>query len=159
MWAGILGDRVIGPKFLPASLNADVYLELLTGNLEEELESLPVAMYHDMWYQHDGAPAHYAIRVREYLDQRFPGQWIGRGGPVAWPPRSPDLTPPDFFLWGYLKNAVYAVECNTREEMVTRIEEVFRTVTSQMLHNVRRSVFRRARLCIEKGGQHFEPFL
>jgi hypothetical protein len=24
-----------------------------------------------------------------------------------WPPRSPDLTPPDFYLWGAAKSAVY----------------------------------------------------
>ena len=33
----------------------------------------------------------------------FDEKWIGRGGPVAWPPRSPDLTPPDYFLWGFVK--------------------------------------------------------
>ncbi|PNF27274.1 hypothetical protein B7P43_G05160, partial [Cryptotermes secundus] len=31
---------------------------------------------------------------------------IGRGGPVTWSPRSPDLTPLDYFLWGYVKNSV-----------------------------------------------------
>lgn len=36
--------------------------------------------------------------------QEYPICWIGRGGPVLWPPRSPDLTHLDFFLWGYLKN-------------------------------------------------------
>ena len=50
--------------------------------------------------QHDGAPAHFALDVREYLDNVFPNRWIGRGGPVQWPPRSPDLTPMDFFIWG-----------------------------------------------------------
>jgi hypothetical protein len=25
-----------------------------------------------------------------------------------WPPRSPDLMPPDFFLWGLLKGCVYS---------------------------------------------------
>lgn len=32
---------------------------------------------------------------------------MGTGGPVFWSPRSPDLTPMDFFLWNYLKNLVY----------------------------------------------------
>ncbi|KAJ4439237.1 hypothetical protein ANN_07357 [Periplaneta americana] len=38
---------------------------------------------------------------------RFSGRWIGRGEPTSWPPRSPDLTPLDFFLWGFLKDQVY----------------------------------------------------
>ncbi|GFW47015.1 hypothetical protein TNCV_3486271 [Trichonephila clavipes] len=33
---------------------------------------------------------------------------ISRFGPVNWPPRSCDLTPLDYFLWGYLKALVYA---------------------------------------------------
>jgi hypothetical protein len=34
-------------------------------------------------------------------DNNYEGKWIGRGGPVAWPPRSPDLTPSDFFMGLY----------------------------------------------------------
>ena len=51
-----------------------------------------------MWYQHDGAPAHFSIAARQVLNDKYPNRWIGRGGPVPWPPRSPDLTPLDFFL-------------------------------------------------------------
>jgi len=38
--------------------------------------------------------------VTTFLDETFPGRWVGRGGPTAWPPRSPDLTPLDFFCMG-----------------------------------------------------------
>jgi hypothetical protein len=44
-------------------------------------------------FQQDGAPL---ITLRDYLGIRFPGRWIGRAAPIAWPPRSPDLTPMDF---------------------------------------------------------------
>ena len=47
-------------------------------------------------FQQDGAPPHYLGEVREYLNTPFPGRWIGRAAPIAWPPRSPDLTPKDF---------------------------------------------------------------
>ena len=33
---------------------------------------------------------------------------IGLGHDMEWPPRSPDLTPCDFFLWGYLKGKVFS---------------------------------------------------
>lgn len=42
-----------------------------------------------------------------YLSQRFLEKWFDRGGPIAWPPRSPDLTTLGFFLWGFIKNVVY----------------------------------------------------
>ena len=49
-----------------------------------------------MYFQHDGAPPHNTRHVREYLNESFPNRWLGRGGPVAWAPRSPDLTPLDY---------------------------------------------------------------
>jgi len=33
---------------------------------------------------------------------------ISHFGDVSWPPHSPDLAEPGFFLWGYLKNKVYS---------------------------------------------------
>jgi hypothetical protein len=37
------------------------------------------------------------------LDESFPNRWLGHGGPIAWPPRSPDLTPLDYYIWGHMK--------------------------------------------------------
>jgi hypothetical protein len=46
----------------------------------------------------DGAPGHWERReVRAWMDEEFEEKWIGLGAPEAWLPRSPDLTPPDFF--------------------------------------------------------------
>ena len=43
------------------------------------------------------APVLLTHSAREgYLNECFPNRWLGRGGPVAWPPRSPDLTPLDY---------------------------------------------------------------
>ena len=55
----------------------------------------------------DGAPPHWGLRVRRSIDMRFLGQWIGRGGPIPWPARSPDVTPLDVFFWGYVKDLVF----------------------------------------------------
>jgi hypothetical protein len=48
---------------------------------------------------HDGAPTHFDRVVRDHLNERFHEQWIGRGGPVSWPPTSLDLTPL-IFIYG-----------------------------------------------------------
>ena len=63
--------------------------------------------------QHDGAPPHYALFSRQAMNEIFDEKWIGRGGPVAWPSRSPDLTSPDYFLWGFVKERVMAVAPTT----------------------------------------------
>ena len=73
--------------------------------------------------EYDGAPAHFALDVREYLNNVFPNRWIGRGGPVQWPPRSPDLTPMDFFIWGEMKCFVYEPPIDIPEELVARVAE------------------------------------
>ena len=51
------------------------------------------------------------------MNEIFDAKWIGRGGPVAWPPRSPDITSPDYFLWGFVKERVMAVVSTTPDDM------------------------------------------
>jgi hypothetical protein len=51
-----------------------------------------------MWFMHGGAPPHFLRIVRQHLNQTFGEQWIGRGGSVNWPARSPDLNPLDFWV-------------------------------------------------------------
>jgi len=51
----------------------------------------------------DGAPPHFSCFVTDVLNEIFPDTWIRRGVPIPWPPRSPDLSPLDFFLWGTLR--------------------------------------------------------
>ena len=76
------------------------YIIFIRDILPEMLENVPLQVRQRLWFQHDGAPAHFSLDVREYLNNVFPNPWSGRGGPVQWPPRSPDLTPMDFFIWG-----------------------------------------------------------
>jgi len=59
-----------------------------------------------MYFQHDGAHSHYTRHVMQHLNYTFPKRWIGRGNTINWPPRSPDLTPLDFSLWGLMKSEV-----------------------------------------------------
>ena len=55
-------------------------------------------------FQQDGASPHWGLEVRQFLNDTFPDGWIGRDGSIPGPPRSPDTTPLDFFLWGYVKD-------------------------------------------------------
>jgi hypothetical protein len=58
-------------------------------------------------FQQDGTPPYYHRDVRKCLNTCFPGRWIGQAAPIPWPPRCPDLTALDFFLWDFVKNQVY----------------------------------------------------
>lgn len=97
MWGGIIGNHLIGPYFIEENVTGISYLNFLQNELPILLENLPLNVRQTMWFQHDGAPPHYSRAVRRHLNTEFPNKWIGRGGPVGWPARSPDLTKPDFF--------------------------------------------------------------
>ena len=73
--------------------------------------------FDELFFQQDGAPPHYALRVRDYLNEVFPQRWIGGRGSIEWPPRSPDLTPMDFFFGGVVKNKVYEKNSETVHEL------------------------------------------
>jgi hypothetical protein len=64
----------------------------------------------------------YDICVSHWLDRQFLDHWIARRCPVEWPPRSPDLTPLDFYLWGHLKAMVYQVKIQNVDHLEERIE-------------------------------------
>ncbi|KAJ8890916.1 hypothetical protein PR048_010425 [Dryococelus australis] len=93
----------------------------------------------DLIFQQDGAPPHWHLASRGYLSEMLPQRWIGRGavGDQAlhhWPPRSPDLTPCDFFLWGYIKDQVFRPPLPANiDDLKSRITEAIQTVTPDML--------------------------
>jgi hypothetical protein len=161
VWAGIVGDNLIGPYLFPDRLDGRAYLNFLTGILPGLLGHIPGDLLSRMWFQHDGAPAHFSREVRDHLNDTFGDRWIGRGGPVAWPPRSPDLTSLDFFLWGHMKSLVYETPIPSREDLVARIVAAGAAIqdTPNIFENVRQSIIRRYNTCILVGGRTFEQFL
>jgi len=75
----------------------------------------------------------------------------------SWPPRSPDMTPCDFFLWGYVNERVYVPPLPADlDELTNRITTAVKSVTEDTLRRVwdefsyRVDVFRAA------GGGHTE---
>ena len=86
----------------------------------------------------DGAPPHFSCFVTDVLNERFPDAWIGRGGPIPWPPQSPDLSPLDFSLWGYIKNIVYAENIRNIQHLQERITSAIETVIRDDSDNVAR---------------------
>jgi len=86
-------------------------------------------------FQYDGVSSHWGSHVRRFLDATFPNRWIGRDGPTTWPPRSPDITLLDFFLWGYVKDKVFSTPVPDITNLKARITDVFATITEDMLEN------------------------
>jgi hypothetical protein len=65
----------------------------------------------------------------------------------------------DFFLWGHLKEQVYAVPPRTIEDLVQRLQAGVTTVDAHMLRRVRENAVRRTAVCLEMDGGRFEHLL
>ncbi|KAJ8962606.1 hypothetical protein NQ318_000999 [Aromia moschata] len=104
-----------------------------------------------MFFQQDGCPAHHAVTAHNWLNSEFNEHWIGRDGPILWPPRSPDLTILDFYLWGRLKQIVYREPLeNDEEQLKTRIQNAVKSLLACCFY---------LRLTVTKTGLFLHPFI
>ncbi|GFV57814.1 uncharacterized protein TNCV_3071931 [Trichonephila clavipes] len=90
----------------------------------------------ELWFQQDGATCHTARATIDLLKGTLGDRLISRFGPVNWPPRSCDLTPLDYFLWGYVKSLVYADKPQTLDHLEDNIRRVIADIRPQMLEKV-----------------------
>ena len=149
VWYGLTRNSIIGPFFfIEVAVTGHVYLVMLQNFV---IGQLPLGSI----FQQDGAPPHYR-QVCDFLNANFPDMWIGRGGPLARPSKSPDLTLLDFF-WGFVKNVVYQGDRpTTLEELRGRITNAVALMTPQMLQNTCREVEYRLDECRATQGAHIE---
>lgn len=148
---------LIGPFFIDGMLNANKFLELLRTHIIPEIQNLNIE---NVWFQMDGAPAHSTAAVTRFLNEMFVDRWIGRFGPIAWPPRSPDLSPNDFFLWGYLKTKIYNnIQIENIQELRDRILTACNALNPNFISNAVQAFYHRLAYCLEREGGHFEQLL
>jgi hypothetical protein len=154
VWAGVSSKRIIGPFFFDENVNGTNYLLMLQEKMWPELTRREKE---SIRFMQDGAPPHWSHNVREWLNEHFPNRWIGRGSPnMPWPPRSPDLTMCDFFLWGHIKSLVYREKFDNVDQLKAAIIQAFASVNSSMRERVVVEYQRRLQKCIEKNGSYVE---
>jgi len=154
----VIGDQLIGLYIFPQRLTGDIYANVLQDELPALLENVPIQTRRQMCYQYDGEPPHFSHVVRQYLNHKFPNRWIGRGGAQNWPPRSPDLNPLDYNVWGYMKAMVCLHKVNTTE-LLQRIFSAARSINnSVVLRKFTSSLDTRVRKCIQADGGYFEQY-
>jgi hypothetical protein len=89
----------------------------------------------------------------------FPGHLVSLRGDIGWPPRSPDLTPCDFFLWGYLKAKVYEHRPQTLEALKETIRQEVAAITPEMTLKAMDNYRERLNQCINIQGRHLGDVL
>ncbi|GFU68750.1 putative transposable element [Trichonephila clavipes] len=136
VWCALWPGGIIGPYFFKndevhnVTVNGDRYTAMITNFFIPELNNHNVQ---ELWFQQDGATCHTARATIDLLKDTFGDRLISRFGPVNWPPRSCDLTPLDYFLWGYVKSLVYADKPQTLDHLEDNIRRVIADIRPQML--------------------------
>ncbi|QQP39795.1 Putative DD41D transposase [Caligus rogercresseyi] len=141
IWCGLWAGGIIGPFFFKDDRGRNV-----TVNGERYR-----AMIHDFF-----CPTRETMNM---LKDEFGEQLISRNGPVSWPPRSCDLTPLDYFLWGYVKSLVYVDKPNTIEALQDNITRVIRRIQPEMLEQVTQNWTFRMDHLKRSRGQHLNEVI
>jgi len=154
VWCGMTSSAVLGPFFIRDTMNGERYLNLLSESIYPEISAWH--NFSKLQFMQDGAPPHFATTVRAWLDDKFPLRWIGRRGPLEWPARSPDLTPLDFFLWGYTKDVVYKTNPKTLHDLEEEIVNAIKNIPKEMIYDAAHSVHKRLLKCRDECGAQVE---
>lgn len=161
VWCGVTTSGIIGPYFFEldnqtVTVTSDRYVDMLQNFLMPEVRRLGL---NNVMFQQDGATAHTALQSMNTVREFFPGRVISRFGDIQWPARSPDLSAPDFYLWGYLKSRVYRDKPRTLQELKLAIEREVRDINRDVLQRVMLNFVTRLRLCINSHGNHLNEVI
>lgn len=148
----VMSRKRIFLTFFHENVSAEVYTQML----EQFVATLSQDELDRAWFQQDGAPAHTARTTLLYLERTFSGKVISKG---VWPPRSPDLTPLDFYLWGFMKNQAYMNHPQSIPQLQEEIRRCVANITPVTLDNVFTNLINRTCLCEIENGGRFEHLL
>ncbi|GFY25598.1 uncharacterized protein TNCV_2487181 [Trichonephila clavipes] len=139
VWCALWAGGIIGPYFFKndeghnVTVNGDRYRAMISNVFIPELNNHDIQ---ELWFQQDGATCHTARAAIDLLKDTIGDRLISRFGPVNWPPTSCDLTPLDYFLWGYVKSLVYADKPQTLDHLEDNIRRVIADIRPQMFEKV-----------------------
>ena len=131
---------MIGPYWFeddnrrPVTVNTERCVEMMWKKFIPALRRKRGVDMNTMFYKQDGATLHTSNVSLEYLCRYFPrDRLISRCTDNPWPAHSPDLSPPDFFLWGYLKERVYHNNPQTIDALKENICHEIERIPHEML--------------------------
>ena len=111
------------------------------------------------WFQQDGATPHTSLESRMWLEDHFGHRLVSNKTTHIWSPHSPDLSPLDFFLWGYCKDHVYTNKPATIPQLKNNITQHIRQIRPEMCARVVECFQRRIEVCLRQNGSHIEQLL
>ncbi|GFU72870.1 uncharacterized protein TNCV_4909991 [Trichonephila clavipes] len=164
VWCGFTATFILGPFFFEETTrNGPVTCTVTARRYKNMLDNFvaPQMLQHQcldsITFMQDGAPPHIGLCVQQFLRQHFTNdRVISRAFPTAWPPRSPDLNPCDFWLWGYLKNLVYRGCLITLADLKDSITLHVRSISVDQLRSAVEQTLHRLQILHLEEGNHIE---
>ncbi|UYV61976.1 hypothetical protein LAZ67_1007240 [Cordylochernes scorpioides] len=167
VWCGFTSSFIIGPFFFEeingrtfktVSVTGERYVQLLREKVIPILQDRQALS--EITFMQDGGPPHISRGAKQLLKDTFgEDRVISRHFIHQWPSRSPDLTPCDFWLWGYIKSRVYRCRPTTLVMLKASIRRHVSSISSDMLFNAVQSVIYRLQSVFENEGRHIEQGL
>ena len=106
----------------------------------------------------DGAPAHTACVVREWLVERFGSRVISRLCETEWPASSPDLALNDFWLWGAILQEIRKIKPTTMDQVKEVATEFCERLQPAEVFKATAHIRTRCRANLDCGDGHFKHF-
>ena len=158
VWCAMSEHGIIGPFVFNNTVNSQRYREMLNDFFFPRLRALRIPLA-TTWFQQDGATAHCSNETLQLLQTKFGDRIISRRTQQPWPPRSPDLSACDFFLWGYLKSKVYVNAPNSLQDLRRNIERKIQKISRKTQQKVMSNFVWRLQECVRMNGGHLEHVL
>ncbi len=161
VWCGFWSGGIIGPFFFENERGAAVTVngERYRDMLNELFPKIEEDDMDDIWFQQDGATCHTAKVTLELLATVFENRIISRNSDINWPPRSCDLSPLDYFLWGAVKDKCYANHPETIDALKHEIEVAIHEIGAQTIENVLKNWVDRMAYCKASRGSHLNDII
>ena len=154
VWCAFSKNHTYGPYFFEDKVNGENYLDMLQNYFWKEHTKVKDSQWY--YFQQDGAPGDIAKAVQDWLKSKFGERFLDK---KSWPPRSPDLNPCDFSVWGDMKNRVYDPKPSNLAELRQNVEREFKKFKKIDKKSIFDNMKKRSQLVLSENGGHIEHLL
>lgn len=145
---------LIHHEFVPPNetVNKEYYEAVLHRLVKRVKRVRPNMVDKGSWFLlHYNARPHCALNVRRFLAKHDIVQ-------VNHPPYSPDLSPPDFYLFPKLKISLKGHRFQDIEDIKKNVTAQLRSISSEDYETCFQNLYSRAQKCVSAGGDYFEDY-
>ena len=155
VWIAFCADGFFTPIFVTpgAKIDSDYYCNNVIKPFYKEY----IRRYPDngLLFHQDSAPAHVSKKTTDFMDN-LGLRYITKN---QWMPSSPDCSPCDYWLFGYLKSRMRRRKAKTINGLKKVLKDEVKKIPLSMIHRALRSWPRRCRLVYYNKGNNIENLI